>query len=126
MNETKAIMTTELITVGRRTSICEALEILLENDITGMPVVDDDMTLVGIITEKDLLKLLSVLENDSAVVEDFMTKEVVSFDQEEDIIAICECLIKNNFRRIPITSKGKLAGIISRKDIIKYIINPIG
>jgi len=126
MNETKAIMTIEVITVGRQTSICEALEILLENDITGMPVVDDDMTLVGIITEKDMLKLLSVLENDSAVVEDFMTKEVVSFDQEEDIIAICECIIRNNFRRIPITSQGKLAGIISRKDIIKYIINPIG
>jgi CBS domain-containing protein len=126
MNETKAIMTTEVITVGRRTSICEALEMLLENGITGMPVVDDNMTLVGIITEKDMLKLLSVSKNDSLVVEDFMTKDVVSFDQEEDIIAICECLIRNNFRRIPITSQGKLAGIISRKDIIKYIISPIG
>jgi len=91
-----------------------------------MPVVNDDMTLVGIITEKDILKLLSVLENDSATVEDFMIKEVVSFDQEEDIIVICECLMKNHFRRIPIISKGKLTGIISRKDIIKYILEPIG
>ena len=126
MNETKAIMSTNVITVGKRTPIYDAIEILLENEITGLPVVNDDMTLVGIITEKDVLKLLSVLQDDSATVEEFMTKEVVSFDQGEEIIAICECLIRNNFRRIPITSKGKLIGIISRKDIIKYILEPIG
>lgn len=62
-------------------------------------LVDDYKMLAGIITEKDILKLLSVLENDSATVEDFMTKEVVSFDQQEDLIAVCECLIKNHFRR---------------------------
>ncbi|MFC1604754.1 CBS domain-containing protein [Planctomycetota bacterium] len=126
MNETKAIMTTDVKTVGRRTAIYDALEILLENDITGLPVVNDDKMLIGIITEKDILKLLSVLENDSAIVEDFMTNEVVSFDQEEDFIRICECLIRNHFRRIPITSQGKLTGIISRKDIIRYILDPIG
>ena len=126
MNEIKAIMTTDVKTVGRRTPIYDALEILLENDITGLPVVNDDKMLIGIITEKDILKLLSVLENDSAIVDDLMTKEVVSFDQEEDLIAVCECLIKNHFRRIPIISKGKLTGIISRKDMIKYILEPIG
>jgi CBS domain-containing protein len=126
MNEIEAIMTTDVITVDRSTPIYDALEILLENDITGLPVVNDNKTLVGIITEKDILKLLSVLENDTATVEDFMTKEVMSIDQQEDLIAVCECLIKNNFRRIPIISKGKLTGIISRKDIIKYILEPIG
>ena len=126
MNEIEAIMTTDVKTVDRRTPIYHALEILLENDITGLPVVNDDKMLIGIITEKDILKLLSVLENDSAIVDDLMTKEVVSFDQEEDLIAVCESLTKNHFRRIPIISKGKLTGIISRKDIIKYILEPIG
>lgn len=126
MNEIKAIMTTDVITVGRETPIYDALEILLENDITGLPVVNDDMTLVGIITEKDILKLLPQLENDSAAVEDFMTKEVMSFDEQEDLIVVCECLIKNHFRRVPIVSNGKLTGVISRKDIIKYILEPIG
>jgi CBS domain-containing protein len=126
MYETKAIMTTDVITVSRQTPIYDAIELLLENDITGLPVVNDDMGLVGIITEKDMLELLSTLENDSATVDDFMTKEVVSFNQEEDLIAICECFIRNHFRRIPIVSQGKLTGIISRRDIIKYILGPIG
>lgn len=126
MNEIAAIMTTDVITVKKETPIYDAIEILLENDITGLPVITEDMELIGIITEKDILKLLSSLENDSAVVKDFMTKKVVSFDQQEDLIAVCECLIENHFRRIPIVSQGKLTGIISRRDIIKYILEPIG
>ncbi len=126
MYETKTVMTTQVITVGKKTPLYEAITILLENDVTGLPVVDDDMTLVGIITEKDILKSLSMLDDDSATVDDFMTNEVVSFDQDEDIIAICECLVNNHFRRVPIVSHGKLTGIISRRDIIKYILDPIG
>ncbi len=126
MFETKAIMTTEVIAVKRQTPIGRVIKILLENNITGLPVVNDDTALVGIISEKDILNLLSDLKDDSAKVEDFMTKDVVSFEQNEDLIAICGCLIKNNFRRVPIVAEGKLVGIISRKDIIKYILEPIG
>jgi len=119
-------MTTDVIVVKRQTPISEVIEILLESNITGLPVVDDDMTLVGIISEKDVLSLISVPEDDSTKVEDFMTKDVVSFEQDEDLIAICECLVQNDFRRVPILSERKLVGIISRKDIIKYILEPIG
>jgi CBS domain-containing protein len=126
MFETKAIMTTDVITVKKQTTIGQAIEILVDNDITGLPVVNDDMTLAGIISEKDVLGLLSDLEDDSAKVEDFMTRDVVSFDQDEDLIAICECLVNSPFRRVPIAAEGKLVGVISRKDIIKYILEPIG
>ncbi len=125
MFETKTIMTTDIVAVKKQTPINRVIEILLKENITGLPVVNDDMTLVGIISEKDVLTLLSDLKDESARVEDFMTEDVVSFDQEEDLIAICECLTKNNFRRVPITSHGKLTGIISRKDLIKYILEPI-
>lgn len=126
MNEIEAIMTTDVITVNRQTPVYDAVEILLDNDVTGLPVVDDDMTLAGIITEKDMLKLLSAPVDESATVADFMTDNVVTFEKEVDLIAVCECLIESNFRRVPVVSDGKLAGIISRKDIIKYIMEPIG
>ncbi|HEG43038.1 MAG TPA: CBS domain-containing protein [Phycisphaerales bacterium] len=126
MNETKTIMTTNVVTVKSDTPIDRALELLIEKNITGLPVVDDDRTLIGIISEKDMLKLLPDLEDESATVADFMTKKITCFDQDEDLIAICECLMNNNFRRVPIVSNGKLVGVISRRDIIKYIIEPIG
>ncbi len=119
-------MTTEVITVRKQTSISRVIETLVENNVTGLPVVNDDMTLAGVITEKDILHLLFGLKDESAKVEDFMTKDVVSFEQDEDVIAICECLVQNDFRRVPIVAKGKLVGIISRKDLIRHILEPIG
>ena len=124
MFETKAIMTTDVISVKRDVPIGRAIEILVENDLTALPVVDEDMALLGIVSEKDVLGLLSALEDDSAKVEDFMTTDVVSFGADEDVIAICECLVNSHFRRVPIVADGKLVGIVSRKDIIKYILAP--
>jgi CBS domain-containing protein len=122
MFKAKSVMSTKLITVKRQTPVYEAIRILVENNVTGLPVVNDDMTIAGIITEKDVLKLLYDTENKSDKVEDFMTKGVVAFNEEDSLIDITECLIKNSFRRVLITSGGKLVGIISRKDIISYIL----
>lgn len=123
--DTKSIMTSKVVVVRRDTLLTEAVDILVENNITGLPVVEDDMTLVGIISEKDLLSLVENVQDDTTKVEDVMSTDVVSFDEDEDMISICECLVNSNFRRVPITSGGKLVGIISRRDIIKYILEPI-
>ncbi len=126
MFEPEAIMTTDVVTVGRETPVYDAVKILLENGVTGLPVVADDMTLVGIITEKDVLTLLSEVIDESATVDEFMTRDVIAFEAEADMIEICETLTQSNFRRVPIVSQGRLKGVISRKDIIKYILEPIG
>ena len=97
------------------------------NNITGLPVVDDEGVLVGIVTEKDILVLLcNRLEDtgmDRAVgkVGEFMTRHVVCFQPEDSLSDIAECLSTNNFRRVPILDNGKLVGIISRRDVIRYI-----
>ena len=122
MFKAKEIMKTGVITVKKETGIYETIRILMENNITGLPVVNDDMTLAGIISEKDVLRLLYNIEDKPGNVESFMTKDVVSFDQEDSTIDITESLIKNDFRRVPILEEGKLIGILSRKDIIAYIL----
>jgi CBS domain-containing protein len=50
----------------------------------------------------------------------------VTFDQEEDLINIFKCLVNNSFRRVPVMSKGRLVGIISRRDIIKFLSRKLG
>lgn len=126
MFETKELMTKNVITVKGQTSIYDAIQILVDNNITGLPVVNDDGTLKGILSEEDALDLLSEDQDFSGKVEDYMTTEVVAFDQNEDFIAICECLINNHFRRVPILADGKVVGILSRRDIIRFITEPIG
>ena len=122
MFKAKDVMKTNLMTVGRQTPIHEAIRILVENNITGLPVVNDDMSLAGIISEKDMLGLLYNIEDKPGNVEDFMTEEVVCFDQEDSLIDITESFMANNFRRVPVLTGGRLVGIISRKDIISYIL----
>ena len=122
MFQAKDVMTTELVTVKRSTGIHDAIRILVENNVTGLPVVNDDMTVAGIISEKDMLGLLYNIEDKPGSVEQFMTEEVVCFEKEDSLIDIAESFIKGSFRRVPILDGGKIVGIISRKDIIAYIL----
>ena len=122
MLKAKNVMRTDVVTVKSQTLVYEAIQELIDNNITGLPVVDDDMTVVGVISEKDMLKLLYDLEGNGGTVADHMTETAVSFGPEDDLLDICNCFMENPFRRVPILSDGKLAGIISRADIIEYIL----
>jgi len=123
MFEIENIMTKEVVTVKRDTAIQETIRIMVENNITGLPVVDDQMQLIGVISEKDIMMLLYDVGSRTGKVEDFMTKNVVSFDQQDSLADVCDCLLKNHFRRVPIVTgpKKKLVGIISRKNIVQSI-----
>lgn len=124
MLKVEDIMTKDVISVTKDTPIYEAIEIMRQNDITGMPVIDDDMTLVGVITEKDVLRLFYADEDDkSKTVGFYMTRPAVSYRGDDNLRKVCDFMMVNYFRRVPVVSnKGKLIGIISRPDIIDYII----
>ena len=115
----KDIMTKDVISVTRDTPIIQAIELFADNNITGIPVVDDNTHLIGILSEKDVLGLLYTPEDETMTVNDFMTQPPVFFDENESLLDVCDCLINHYFRRIPVTSKGKLVGIITRSDIVR-------
>ena len=124
MLKIKDVMTKDVVSVKKGTPIYEAMEIMRKKDITGMPVIKDDMTLVGVITEKDVLRLFYADEDEkNQQVGFFMTRQAVSYRENESLRSICDFMMINYFRRVPVISeKGKLVGIISRPDIIDYII----
>lgn len=124
MPEIKDVMTKDVISVKKETPIYEAMELMRKNDITGMPVIKDDMTLVGVITEKDVLRLFYAEEDEkNQTVDFFMTRPAVSYRENESLRSVCDFMMINYFRRVPVVSKrGKLVGIISRPDIIDYIL----
>ena len=120
-------MNTSVITISRDEDIYEAMRMMALNNITGLPVVDDDGTLLGIITEKDVLVLLcnrleeASMDREIGRVGDFMTRNVVCFDPEDRLSDIAECLSTKDFRRVPILDNGKLVGIISRRDVLRHL-----
>jgi CBS domain-containing protein len=118
----KEVMKSGLLTVRTSTPVYEVMEILATRNVTGLPVVDDYMNLLGIVSEKDILKLLYDPAAKPGLAEEYMTTGVIGFDQNSSLFEICDCLINNNFRRVPILDGGKLIGIISRTDIMAYIM----
>ena len=116
-------MTEEVVSVRLDTPVEEALELLLEHEISGVPVVGEDMTLLGIVTEKDLLGLLFGPQGiKGKTVEEYMTQPAVHFDENENLEEICQCLVDVTFRRVPVTRDGKVVGIVSRPDVIRTIL----
>ena len=126
MLKAKDIMTKNVVSVRRQTPVEEALELLMANEISGVPVVEADMTLVGIVTEKDFLGLFNGSKDTMGkTVEEFMTQPAVHFDENESLDDICKCLREVTFRRVPVTKDEKVVGIVSRPDVIRYIFKPI-
>jgi len=119
----KDIMTKDVIAVKPETPILEALELIARHDISGLPVVDEDNRLVGVLSEKDVVSLLYTPEDDHGYrVDNFMTQPALYFEEEENLLDVCDFLRKNVFRRVPITKNGKLVGIVSIRDIIEFIL----
>lgn len=116
-------MTKNVICIGKNTPIIEAIRLMAKHKVTGIPVVEEDMTLVGILSEQDVLRLFYTFEDEKdRTVNDFMTQPAVHFDENERLLDVCHCLRDNSIRRVPVTSKGKVVGVISRSDIIKCIL----
>jgi len=123
MLRAKDVMSTDLISVNQDDPIFEAVKLLVENNISGLPVVDEKMTLTGILSEKDLVNLFyEQQEAEGKTVADYMTCPAVSFEENNALINVCNFLLKNIFRRVPVTSGGRLVGIISVQDVLKSVL----
>jgi len=123
MHKAKDIMTTKVVCITQDTPVVDAIRLMAKNNITGVPVVEDDMTLLGIISEQDVLRLFHTYEDEKdRTVYDFMTHPAVHFEQDEPLLDVCFCLRDNSIRRVPVTSNNKVVGVISRSDILKCIL----
>ncbi len=123
MLKAEHIMTRNVICVKKDTPIYQCLELMAKHKVAGIPVIEDDMSLVGIISGKDVLHLLNAnKDQEEKTVNDFMSQPAIYFDESESLRGIFNFLAKNIFQIVPITSKGEIVGIIDRGDIIAHIV----
>lgn len=145
----KDIMTKKVITIDQDASIEELSGLLLDNNISGVPVVDNDGKMIGIATEGDIIvkdtdlhfpryfKLLdsiiylesltkfknSLKKHLAIKVSEIMTSDIISCSPETPVDDIANTMVENKINRIPVLSAdGKPAGIITRADIIKSMV----
>lgn len=121
----KDIMSKDVITTGPEITLDKVIKKLVKNKISGMPVIDENGKIIGVVSEKDILNFAFCGYLRSTKVKEAMSKNVIYFESETSIEIIVLSISKNHFRRMPIIEDGKVVGIVSRRDIIKHVLNVI-
>lgn len=123
MFKSKDIMNPKVICVRPEMPIYEAIRLLTRSNLPDLPVVDEDLRFLGILSDKDIFKLLyNTKDNSCLVVNDLMNPFITSFEIDTNLIELCDSLASHTFQRIPITQNGILVGIVSPADIIETIL----
>lgn len=152
MNEKRAkdIMTTDVIVANKNDIIANVANLLIREKIGGLPVVDEDNKVVGIISETDIMKKESHVESPKMLnflqgiiflddmkrfeeelraiaaykVEDLMSKDIVTVKEDDTFDYVANIMINKSINRVPVVDKdNRLKGIICRYDIIKAMYN---
>jgi len=112
-------MVSPAITVTPNETVEQVAHKFLDHHISGMPVVDPDGKLLGLVTECALLDMVNDPTLSQSVVAEYMTRNVVSVDADQTISEAVSQIIDHDIRRLPVTSDGHVVGIISRREIIR-------
>lgn len=117
-------MTRDLVTLTPGMEINRAMHLLIDNAISGAPVLDETGNLVGVLSKKDCLKAAlhaSYYREWGDTVADYMSTDVKTLDAGLDLVEAAEAFLASSFRRFPVMSEGRLVGQISRADLLKAL-----
>ena len=143
------IMTTDPITVPPETPIGAVAALMAEHNIPGLPVLDADGRLVGLVTDGDLMRRLSAKEDkpasffaallganaDQAMayarahgrrVRDVMSTDLATVPEDATVEEVAHILETKRIRRVPVVRDGRLVGVVSRADLLRAVMAPVG
>ncbi len=138
------VMAKDVVTVNPETTVREIAELMTQHRISGLPVVDKDGHLIGIISETDLLHraetgterrrkwwLTAFVDSDRLAREyaashahkasDIMSRNVITIDAGADLADVADLLERRKLKRVPVVSGGQLVGILTRGDLVKAL-----
>ena len=142
-----AIMTRDVVTVGPDDTVARVAEVLTGHGISAVPVVEPDGSLIGMISEGDLMRpfgreselrrdwwlnliaegtdlaeeFLDYIRVDRHRVRDLMSQNVVTATETASLPEIADLLSRHRIKRVPVLRAGKLVGIVSRADIVRAL-----
>ena len=140
----KDIMIRDVTSVLANCKLIDLIEILSRHKITGIPVVNHNQEVIGFISQHDIIKAtlpnyLGIINSGSILsefiqlsknlkeysqhpIEEFMRKNVVTINEDDNEVLAADLLIRNKIQRLPVLRGGKLAGIVTLTDICRVLI----
>jgi len=137
--QVKDVMKTEVVTIRQGSALSEAAKLMAEHSISGLPVLDVDDRVIGVLTEADFVSALDITgasfvqdmiesvvrkrrarKTMGTIVDDIMTRDPVTIREDETLQKAVELMDRNKVKRLPVTNdQGRLAGVLSRADLIR-------
>ena len=122
-------MAKDLVVFTPETDIYVAIDTLVKSEVSGAPVVDEAGKLIGIISQKDCLRILAngvFHDAPAGPVSEYMTEAVMHISSDMDIFTVADLFLNNVYRRIPVVDNDVVVGQISRRDILRAIQQMVG
>ena len=118
----KDYMSASLVTFTPDMDVMNAIDVLVKNRISGAPVIDNHGNLIGLLSEKDCMKVAiqaGYYEELGGRVEDYMTKNVITVESEASVLEVAKLFMEKGPRRYPVVEDNRLVGQISRRDVLR-------
>lgn len=115
----KSVMTQKVFSILTTAQTSDAIELMKEHNVGGLPVVDEENRVWAIVTERDVIFLFSGKISEVKVA-DAMSKKVVAAKPNTSIFEAEKTMIQHGFRRLPIVQNEKLIGIVTVMDILRF------
>ena len=109
------VMITKVITVTEDQTKQQAARLLAEHRISGLPVVNANKVVVGVVTEYD------IISKEGQTVGEIMTRGVISVTPDTDLEDVSHLLVQERIKRLPVLNRGRLVGIVSRADLVREV-----
>jgi CBS domain-containing protein len=117
-------MVTNVITLDPDMEILRATQLLIRHDISGAPVLDNHGRLIGMLTERDCMRVALHADyhgSPGGQVRDYMSTAPVAVNPDDTILQLADMFINGKYRRYPVLDGGRLVGVISRREVMRAL-----
>lgn len=124
------VMTQRVYRVGPDSTVREVLDLISEHKLSAIPVVDDDRVVLGMVSDRDLMRFLLPRMQKSAeipaglrevTVREVMSRSVICVGEDQALAEVTSIMVSKDLERLPVVSEGKLTGFLTRGDILRKL-----
>jgi len=118
----RQLMTARVVIAAPETSLAEAARLLAGVEISGLPIVDTEGQVIGIVTESDILEALLGQAAVETPIQTLMTTHVVTVDEFMPADSVIRLLREKRFHHLPVTRQGTVVGLITPQDVLRHFV----
>jgi CBS domain-containing protein len=124
------VMTQRVYRVGPDSTVREVLDLISEQKLSAIPVVDEERVVLGMVSDRDLMRFLLPRMQKSAeipaslrevTVREVMSRSVICVSEDQALAEVTSIMVSKDIERLPVVSEGKLTGFLTRGDILRKL-----